>query len=102
MGDWTSPADFGGQRGALTPAWWETHDSQYGLLKVWQVSEHGTWVDGVRVSDVRLSALRVPESPYLNVRLGVKAHARHVGGLNPFGRGFGNYPQDLVVRLEYT
>ena len=101
-GSWTSPADFGGQRGALTPAWWETHNSQYGLLKVWQVTEHGTWVDGIRVSDVRLSALRIADRPLLTVRIGVKPHARHIGGLNLFGRGFGNYPQDLVVRLKYT
>jgi hypothetical protein len=24
-----------------------------------------------------------------------------VGGLNLFGRSFGNYPQDLSLRLEY-
>ena len=33
VGTWTSPGDFGGQRGVLTPAWWETWNSQYGLLK---------------------------------------------------------------------
>jgi predicted transcriptional regulator len=35
------------------------------------------------------------------VRLGVKPDALHVGGLNLFGRSFGNYPQDLTLRLEY-
>ena len=62
----------------------------------------GSWVDGIRVSDVRLTALRIPDRPYLTVRLGVKPRARHVGGLNLFGRRFGNYPQDLVVRLKYA
>ena len=102
VGSWTSPADFGGQRGTLTPGWWENHNSQYGLLKVWQVNAQGSWVDGIRVSDVRLTALRIPDRPYLTVRLGVKPRARHVGGLNLFGRRFGNYPQDLVVRLKYV
>jgi predicted transcriptional regulator len=102
VGSWTSPADFGGQRGTLTPGWWEDHNSQYGLLKVWQVNGEGSWVDGIRVSDVRLTALRIPDRPYLTVRLGVKPRARHVGGLNLFGRRFGNYPQDLVVRLKYA
>jgi predicted transcriptional regulator len=69
---------------------------------VWQVTEQGTWVDGIRVSDVRLNALRIADRPFLTVRIGVKPHARHIGGLNLFGRGFGNYPQDLVVRLKYT
>lgn len=102
VGSWTSPADFGGQRGTLTPGWWEDHNSQYGLLKVWQVNPDGTWVDGIRVSDVRLTALRIADRPFLTVRLGVMPRARHVGGLNLFGRRFGNYPQDLVVRLKYV
>jgi predicted transcriptional regulator len=102
IGSWTSPADFGGQRGMLTPAWWEDHNSQFGLLKVWQVNDRGGWVDGIRVSDVRLGDLAVADTPYLTVRIGVREDARHVGGLNLFGRGFGNYPQDLVVRLKYV
>lgn len=24
VGTWTSPSDFGGERGVLTPAWWHT------------------------------------------------------------------------------
>ena len=66
------------------------------------MSENGTWVDGIRVSDVRLNTLRVPDRPDLTVRLGGKAHGRHIGGPNPSGRGFGIDPQDLVVRLKYT
>jgi predicted transcriptional regulator len=101
VGTWTSPADFGGQRGLLTPAWWEDRNSQFGLLKVWQVNERGGWVDGIRVSDVTVSDLEVLAKPYLSVRIGVRPDARHVGGVNLFGRHFGNYPQDLVVRLKY-
>jgi hypothetical protein len=36
------------------------------------------------------------------VRLGVKADALHVGGINVFGHTFGNYAQDVVLRLEYV
>ncbi|MEX2540349.1 MAG: helix-turn-helix domain-containing protein [Trueperaceae bacterium] len=102
IGTWTSPADFGGQRGRLTPGWWETHSSQYGLLKLWQVTETGSLVDGLRVSDVRVPDLRVGESEFVSVRIGVEADARHVGGVNVFGRAFGNYPQDIVLRLKYV
>jgi predicted transcriptional regulator len=101
VGTWTSPADFGGQRGLLTPAWWEDRNSQYGLLKVWQVNGRGGWVDGIRVSDVTVADLGVAAKPYVSLRIGVKPDARHVGGVNLFGRNFGNYPQDLVVRLKY-
>ena len=35
------------------------------------------------------------------VRIGIKDDARHQGGINLFGRRFGNYPQDLVMRIAY-
>jgi predicted transcriptional regulator len=33
------------------------------------------------------------------VRIGVKDGARHPGGMNIFGRGFGNHDQDITLRL---
>lgn len=101
IGTWTSPADFGGQRGSLTPAWWDAHNSQYGVLKVWRVDERGGWIDGVRALDVGLGDLGLPGATALDVTIAVKRDAEHVGGLNLFGRAFGNYPQDLVLRLRY-
>ena len=35
------------------------------------------------------------------VRIGVEADATHVGGLKLFGRKFGNYAQDIRLRLRY-
>ncbi|HEY5471741.1 MAG TPA: helix-turn-helix domain-containing protein [Candidatus Limnocylindrales bacterium] len=101
LGSWTSPADFGEPRGLLNPAWWGDRDSQYGLLKRWRVTEDGTTIDGVPLSDVRLSELGVRARQPIRLRIGVAAEAENVGGVNLFGRGFGNYPQDLELRLEY-
>jgi predicted transcriptional regulator len=101
VGTWTSPRDFGGQRGALTPEWWEDWNSQYGLHKVWQVSHEGSFVDGLPVSAVCLDDLEITEGTFITVQFGVKPDARHVGGINIFGRKFGNYPQDIVMRLRY-
>lgn len=101
VGTWTSPADFGGQRGTLTPAWWDSHNSQYGLLKVWRVDREGSRVDGLKVSDVTLDDLGLAERDFITVRIGVRPDARHVGGVNIFGRGFGNYPQDIFLRMRY-
>ena len=101
IGTWTSPGDFGGQRGVLTPEWWETWNSQYGLLKVWQVNGSGSYIDGLRLSDVTLADLGLGQQPFVAVKLGVKADAKHVGGLNIFGRKFGNYAQDIVMRMRY-
>ncbi len=101
VGAWTSPADFGGQRGLLTPDWWESWNSQYGLLKVWQVNQEGSFVDGLKVSTVRLPDLNIAAQPFTSIRIGIKPDARHIGGINIFGRHFGNYPQDLILRLRY-
>ena len=101
IGTWTSPADFGGNRGVLTPEWWDADNSQYGLLKVWKVTPNGSFVDGVRVSDVSIDSLKLGVGGTLTVRIGIKEDAANVGGINLFGSRFGNYPQDLLLRYRF-
>ena len=101
IGTWTSPADFGGERGALTPAWWDTQNSQFGLLKVWKVTNNGSFVDGVQVSKVTLNNLSLEPGHPISVRIGIKDNASNIGGLNLFGSKFGNYPQDIVLRQRF-
>lgn len=101
LGEWTCPSDFGGQRGRLTPSWWEEKDSQFGVLKRWLVTGSGTTIDGVRLSTVDLEGLELNAGHPIVVRIGVRPDAENVGGLNLFGRAFGNYPQDLNLRIEY-
>ena len=101
IGTWTSPADFGGRRGVLTPAWWDTRNTQYGVLKEWRVTEAASFIDGMRLSSVTVADLDLGARPFVSVAIGVDPDARHVGGLNLFGRAFGNYPQDIVLRMRY-
>lgn len=97
---WTSPGDFGDKRGVHTPDWWKLAGSQYGKLKTWRINGDGSYVDGVRVSDVTLGELRINEHRSIRMRIGVRDDADHPGGINIFGRGFGNYDQDIVMRLR--
>jgi predicted transcriptional regulator len=101
LGEWTCPGDFGGTRGRLTPGWWEEKDSQYGVLKRWRVSDTGTSIDGVELSSVGLDALELRSGEPIRVRIGVRPDAQNVGGINLFGAEFGNYPQDLGLRIDY-
>lgn len=101
VGTWTSPGDFGGERGALTPDWWEEWNSQYGLLKVWKVTQSASYVDGIEISSVGLKDLHLHEFPWITVRIGIKEDAVNLGGINIFGRSFGNYPQDILMRLRF-
>jgi predicted transcriptional regulator len=101
VGTWTSPADFGGERGVLTPAWWDSQNSQYGLLKLWRVTNTGSYVDGIQVSNVTLSHLTLKPSEPIPVRIGIREDTANVGGINLFGSKFGNYPQDIVLRQHF-
>jgi predicted transcriptional regulator len=100
VGTWTSPGDFGDKRGVYTPDWWKLKGSQYGKLKNWRVGKNGTYVDGVKISEVSLKDLDVAGHHSIRLRIGVHEDAAHPGGINIFGRGFGNYDQDIVLRLH--
>jgi predicted transcriptional regulator len=99
IGLWTSPGDFGDRRGTYTPQFWKLEGSQYGILTTWTVDGDGTNVNGRQVSGINLPALHVNEHSSIKVRIGVKDTAKHVGGLNIFGKGFGNHDQDILLKL---
>lgn len=101
IGTWTSPGDFGGRRGLLTPKWWGIYKTQFGLLKNWKVNHEGSFIDGVKLSDVTLKDLKLDEMPYISVEIGVREDAKNPGGLNLFGKHFGNYEEDLLLLFEY-
>lgn len=102
IGTWTSPGDFGGQRGFNTPEWWMIYFSQYGLLKHWKINHNGSFLDGVKISDVTINDLNITLKPYVSFRIGVKNDAVNVGGLNLFGHSFGNYSQGVIMNLQYN
>lgn len=96
---WTSPGDFGKRRGVLTPSWWEVN--QYGLLKTIRVSTNGVFLDGNRVGTVTLRDIPLNNQKW-TLRFEVPADAENVGGFTLFGKKFGSYQQDIVVRTYYV
>ncbi|PZE20056.1 ArsR/SmtB family transcription factor [Paenibacillus xerothermodurans] len=102
LGSWTSPGDFGGERGILTPAWWGSENTQYGLLKTWRVNSDGSFIDGRGISNVTIPQLELDDKPYLTVRIGIKPDAHNDGGINLFGSRFGNYETDLKMKLDFV
>ena len=100
VGTWTSPGDFGDKRGVYTPDWWKLKGSQYGKLKSWRVGANGTYVDGMKISPISLKDLDIESHHSIRLRISVREDARHPGGINIFGKGFGNYDQDIVLSLH--
>ena len=101
LGVWTSPGDFGDRPGVFTPGWWFSSWNQYGLLKTLSVRDKGTFLDGVKISDVTIDQLALTPFTPIRFRLAVPDTARHVGGLTIFGRDFGNYNQDIEFTIVY-
>jgi predicted transcriptional regulator len=102
VGTWTSPGDFGGEKGRLTPDWWQMDQTQYGVLKRWRVTHNGSYIDGEKLRAITLGDLKLGANNHVSVRIGIKSDAKNIGGINLFGRKFGNYPQDLVMRIQYA
>ncbi len=100
IGTFRSPGDPGDRRGHLNPAWWGPGSTQYGFLKEWRVTPDGSFIDGVRASDVVLADLSIESQPSIRVRFGIKDDAEFTGGINILGSRFGNYPQDIRLTVE--
>jgi predicted transcriptional regulator len=102
LGFWTSPGDFGGEKGLFTPGWWDPNWNSYGLLKLLTVTRQGAFVDGGRISGTRISELNLEPGSTISFRIAVPENARHTGGCTLFGKGFGNYNQNIKVRSIFT
>ncbi len=99
---WTSPGDFGSVQGIFTPDWWYPNWNQYGLLKILVINKKGTFIDGLQVSDVTINEFKFDYHSTIKLKLEVEEDAEHVGGLTIFGKSFGNYSQDIDVRINYS
>lgn len=102
IGIWTSPGDFGDVCGIFTPDWWFPNWNQYGLLKLLVINRKGTFIDGLKISDVTIDSFHLDYRSSLRFRLAVDDDAEHVGGLTIFGKTFGNYGQDIKVNIHYA
>jgi predicted transcriptional regulator len=101
IGIWTSPGDFGDRRGKFTPTFWKLEGSQYGILTTWQVGTRGTSVNEKPVSGIALKDLGLQKHHSIKVRIGMTNSTKHVGGINIFGKGFGDYDQDILLKLYF-
>ena len=102
IAQWTSPGDFGSVRGVFTPDWWYPNWNQYGLLKILVINKSGTFIDGLQVSDISVKDFNLDYKSVIKFKMEVAEDAAHVGGLTIFGKGFGNYNQDISVRINYS
>lgn len=101
VGTWTCPSDFGGRRGKQNPVWWPDKNTQYGVLKTWMVTEQGCFIDDEKSGDYQLTEFQLDKHDYIAVRIGIKDDAGNKGGLNLFGEGFGDFAQNIVMKIVF-
>lgn len=102
IGTWTSPGDYGDVPGIFTPDWWFPNWNQYGLLKMIVINKKGTFVDGLKISDVTIKEFNLDYKSPIRFKFLIAEDARNVGGITLFGSNFGNYNQDIKVRISYS
>ena len=102
IGIWTSPGDFADTKGLFTPDWWFANWNQYGLLKTLIINHNGVFIDNTRISNVTIDQFHLDYRDKIYFRMAVPDSAKHIGGLTVFGRGFGNYNQDIEFRVQYS
>jgi len=101
IGTWRSPGDFSDIRGKYTPDWVPDNVNQYGILKILRVTDHGTYLDGQPFTDVCLDDLP-QDNDLWTVRFEIKPDAKKSGGCTIFGKGFGNYDQNIELSAYYS
>lgn len=102
IGSWTSHGDFGETRGIFTPEWWFPNWNQYGLLKLLVINHKGTFIDGLQISHVKITDFNFDFKSSIKLKFAVPETAERVGGLTIFGKNFGNYNQNIDVRISYS
>lgn len=75
--------------------------NQYGLLKNWKVGPNATYLDNEPISKFSIGELNLKDNCFISVKIGIKENAKNVGGVSLFGEHFGDYPQNIVLKIDY-
>lgn len=97
----TLPGDFGGRKGKFSPAYWSINSTQYGILKNIEINKKGVYENNVLVrSDIKFDDLNLYSGNAVQLRLEIKDDAVHRGGINLFGKNFGDYNQAIIMTVK--
>lgn len=103
VGTFTVKGNFSDVRGKNTPSWWDNNLSQYGTLIQLRISDRNTGVNGVPISDFNLDQLNTAQNSTLKIKFKISKTANNTPhGLTLFGKHFGNYSQDILVKSYWV
>lgn len=97
-----STGDYGDRRGRLNPDWWPSTVTQYGKLVSLVVNGKGVMLNGIDVTDkITVDSLELDKHDSIKIAFGNKGTSTHIGGMNIFGSHFGDFEQDIVLKIEH-
>ena len=97
-----SPGDFGKTRGLLNPSWWPDSNTQYGILKKFYITNNGVYIDDKRVNETfTIETLKKISNNFIDLKIEIKENSEHIGGINIFGKKFGNYAQGILLDITH-
>lgn len=67
-------------------------------MEIWQ---DGCYINEERAGNVTVEQLGILPDKVIVLRIGNKEDAKYIGGFNIFGEKYGDYPQNIVMSLEY-
>lgn len=102
IGKWKTPGDFESSKGIFTPEWWFPKWDQHGSLKILTINNNGTFIDGMKISDIKISDFKLNYKSNIKLKIDIPANENNKSGLTIFGKTFGNYNQDINVRIKYS
>ena len=101
LGHWTCPGEFNDRAGLFTPSWWFSNLGQYGRLKMLSIERGGTFVDGLKISDVTIKDLKIDSRAPVSFCISSPKDAVNKGGITLFGKGFGDYAQGIRSTIVF-
>ncbi len=93
--------DYGGRKGIYNPSWWSDSLTQFGEYKKILITRDGCFMDDRQVSEENIDSLGLLKDYFFSFILRVDPDSQHVGGMNLFGKHFGDFAQDIVMKVEY-
>ena len=101
IGSWRTIHAGDNSHGFYTPLWWNRPERRCGFLKMLVINEKGVYLDGVQVAQTGEGWRFLDEDGEMNFRLETHPENGRNSGLALYGSGFGNYKQDILVRVHY-
>lgn len=99
LGSFCSPGEFRDRKGLASPKWWYPEFAQFGRLKVVSVDKKCSYLDGVFSGDTNLDEVLRENADTFTFRISVPPDAKHVGGVNVFGKNFGDFSTGIKLKI---